>query len=259
VLKLRPSDVHVWCRKTSDLRVDASRAADQYLSTEERVRRDRLHSPADRRDFAIAHDLVRRTLSYYADIRPADWVFTANAYGKPSIDNSEAHLAAISFSLSHTTGCVGCGVTLGKALGIDIECGNRPLSVQEIADRHFSNVETAWLRRHPDETRGIAFTELWTLKEAFLKAVGVGLSGSLAAASFRFEEPGQILFEPPLGVEHAAWHFALFDLGSSFRLAIAVAGREEPQFAVREGTSSTAGLNLIRISGRARAAEVYLS
>jgi 4'-phosphopantetheinyl transferase len=80
---------------------------------------------------------------------------------------------------------------IGGTLGLDIERADRSLAVMEIANRHFSEKEAAWLRHCSDETRAVRFTELWTLKEAFLKATGVGLSGSLAIVSFRFEEPGR--------------------------------------------------------------------
>jgi 4'-phosphopantetheinyl transferase len=209
------------------------KAADRYLSIEERARRDRFYLAADRRDFTVAHDLLRRTLSFYGNASPADWRFTTNEYGKPSIDSGDSDLAAISFSISHTKGCVACGVTVGAPLGVDLELTDRPLSVNEIADRYFSPDEAAWLRRCSDGMRGGRFTELWTLKEAFLKATGVGLSGSLASVSFRFEEPGRIMFTLPPNIECAAWHFALFDLGSCTRLGVAVCGGWQPQFTVR--------------------------
>jgi 4'-phosphopantetheinyl transferase len=155
-------------------------------------------------------------------------------YGKPSIESEDRHLAAILFSLTHTKGCVACGVTLGEALGIDIERADRSLALMEIANQYFSEKEAAWLRHCSEATRRVRFAELWTLKEAFLKATGVGLSGSLATVSFRFEEPGRILFDPPCTSERSVWSFALFDLGSMLRLGVAVRNNKQPRFIVRE-------------------------
>ncbi len=245
---IRPSEVHLRYRKTACLTGGDTTAADRYLSIEERARRDRFQFAADRRDFTIAHDLLRRTLSFYGNVSPADWRFTANEYGKPSIDSGDPDLAAISFSVSHTKGCVACGVTLGEPLGVDLELTDRPLSVNEIADRYFSQEEAAWLRQYSDGMRRGRFTELWTLKEAFLKAIGVGLSGSLASASFRFEEPRRIMFTLPRNIECTAWHFALFDLGSCTRLGVAVCGRRQPQFTVREDGVATRRLGPLWIS-----------
>jgi len=234
VLTLGPSDVHLWFCRTQHLGDEAVAAASLSLSVEERSRRDRFHFAADRRDFAIAHDLLRRTLSRYTGVSPADWQFTKNKYGKPSIDSRDPHLAAISFSLSHTRGLVACGVTLAEALGVDVERADRSLSATQIAERYFSEQEAASLRRQSDEPRRVRFTELWTLKEAFWKAVGVGLSGSLASASFQVEERRTIRFDPPPGFEPAAWHFSLFDLDGNARLGVAVHDSKEPHFTLHE-------------------------
>src|SRR5208282_1858779 len=230
VVNLERALVEVWYRKTADLSAEVVSDADRYLSEEEIVRRDRLHFPADRRDFAIAHDLLRRTLSRYSDVSPANWRFRADNYGKPSIDNPQQDLAHLSFSLSHLNGCVGCGVTFGKLLGIDIESSDRVTLPLEIASRYFANHEWLRLREYSEDLRRIRFIELWTLKEAFLKAVGLGFSGALDGPAFRFEPPDVIVFDPPPGVDSAAWHFAVWDLGSNTRLAAAVAGSCRPRF-----------------------------
>ena len=99
---------------------------------------------------------------------------------------------------------------------------DQPQLVQEVADRYFSEKEAAWLRQCSDELRNIRFAELWTLKEAFLKAIGVGLSGSLADVSFRFDDHARIefsgssIYQTPQG-----WHFALFEPVYNMRLGIA--------------------------------------
>ena len=86
---LEEADLHIWYRSTAALGLDAMRLADQHLSIEERARRDRLRFETDRRDFTIAHDLLRRALSRYADVPPTDWKFATNDYGKLSIESSE--------------------------------------------------------------------------------------------------------------------------------------------------------------------------
>src|SRR5262249_14109583 len=161
--------------------------ADRYLSTEERIRRDQLRNEVDRRDFTIAHDLLRRALSKHGDVRPSDWRFDVNNYGKPSIESVDPQTRALSFSLSHTRGCVAFAITSNALLGIDVERIDRSQRAQEIADRFFSKEEATWLSRYSGDLRNIHFTELWTLKEAFIKAIGVGLSVSPSIISFQFE------------------------------------------------------------------------
>src|SRR5262249_16802022 len=148
---------------------DAVASLDKHLSLEERVRRDRFYFGPDRRDFTIAHDLLRRALSKHGDVRPSDWRFDVNNYGKPSIESLDPQTRALSFSLSHTRGCVACAITSNALLGIDVERIDRSQRVQEIADRFFSKEEATWLGRCSDDLRHIRFTELWTLKEAFIK------------------------------------------------------------------------------------------
>ena len=203
-------NVRILYRYTEGLDSAAVELAEQHLSIEERGRRDQLHFEADRRDFTIAHDLLRRALSQYADVRPKDWRFATNDYGKPFIKSADPQLRALSFSLSHTKGCVACAITSGTSIGVDVETIDRSQLIQRVADRFFSKRETSWLRRCSDDLRSARFIELWTLKEAFLKAIGVGLSGSLAQGSFHLDDHKRIEFSPPPTFEAREWYFALF-------------------------------------------------
>ncbi len=245
---LNESDVYIWYRSTTLLDSDAMKLADQHLSIEERARRDRLRFAADRRDFTIAHDLLRRALSRYADVRPSDWRFVTNEYGKPSIKSIDPEVQALSFSLSHTRGCVACAMTLSAPLGVDVERSDRSTRVEEIADRHFSVNEAAWLSQCSDELRNIRFTELWTLKEAFVKAMGVGLSGSLTDVSFRFDEHARIEFSGPSNLDPHEWHFAVFEPADNIRLGVAIRGVARPRFFMRQDEGDGATLAPVRVS-----------
>jgi 4'-phosphopantetheinyl transferase len=243
------ADVHVWYRHTTSLGAEALQAADRHLSLDEQARRDRFRFAADRRDFAVAHDLLRRKLSMYRDISPRMWQFVADRYGKPRIDNRDPHARTLTFSLAHTRGCVSCAIVSSAPVGIDVERVDRPLSFTELGDRLFSPDEAASLRRCSNGMRATRFVELWTLKEAFLKAVGVGLSGSLDSVSFRLDEPARIAAGGPAVVEDPEWHFALFEPHGDLRLAVAVRSVVPPAFYVREDGEEGAPLDAIRASG----------
>ena len=217
-------DVYILYRDTRSLDDAAVELAEQHLSTEERGRRDRLHFKDDRRDFVIAHDLLRRALSCHADVLPTDWRFATTDLGKPSIESTDPRLRALSFSLSHTRGCVACAITGSAPVGIDVESIGQSQLSQRVADRFFSEEESSWLRRCPDDLRGTRFTELWTLKEAFLKATGIGLGESLADFSFHLDDHNSIEFSAPFGFKAGEWHFGLFEPCSNVRLAAAVYG-----------------------------------
>jgi phosphopantetheinyl transferase len=240
-------DVHIWYRNTKGLDSTVAEMAERHLSIEERRRRDQLSLEADRRDFTIAHDLLRRALSRYSDVPPDKWRFATNDYGRPLIESTDPHLNAISFSLSHTRGFAACGITRGTPLGIDIEPIDQSQLSQLVADRFFSEKEASWLRQCPDESRSIRFTELWTLKEAFLKAMGVGLSGSLACGSFHLDDDNRVEFSAPPDFEMRGWHFALFEPVRNVRLGVAVCSAR-PRFLVRDDQVNGRKLTPIFIS-----------
>jgi len=244
-------NVCIWYRGTAALDGNAVRSADKHLSVEERARCDRLHFEADRRDFTIAHDLLRRALSKYADVQPIDWRFVTDNYGKPSIESVDPQVRALSFSLSHTRGCVACAIASGVPLGVDVQRTDQSRCIQEIADRHFSEKEAAWLRQCSDELRIIRFAELWALKEAFLKAIGVGLSGSLACVSFRFDEHACIEVSGPTTFESHRWHFALFEPVYNVRLGIATRNVVRPRFFMSQDGGDGRTLAPIRVSAPA--------
>jgi 4'-phosphopantetheinyl transferase len=248
VAALNESDVYIWYRSTTLLDNEAVKSAEQNLSIEERTQRDRLHFTADRRDFTIAHDLLRRSLSSCADMPPTDWRFASNDYGKPSVESIAPQLRALSFSLSHTRGLVACAIALNAPLGVDVERIDQSRHVQQIANRFFSEKEAAWLRQCSAELRNIHFVELWTLKEAFFKATGVGLSGSLTGVSFRFDENARIEFSGPSVIDTHEWHFALFEPVYNVRLGIVIRSIARPLFFMRQDGGAEHTLAPIRAS-----------
>lgn len=240
------SEVQIWYRGTAVLDYEAIKSAGQHLSVSERVRRDQLYFREDRRDYVIAHDLLRRALSRHAEISACDWQFVTNKCGKPSIVG--AHRSSLTFSLSHTREYVACAIASNAPIGVDIERTDRALRVHEIADLCFSEEEAASLRQYSGEMSKIQFAELWTLKEAFLKALGVGLLGSLASVSFRLKEPTHIEFAGPSIVDPHEWHFALFEPDDNVRLGVAIQGIARPQLFVRRDQGDGSALAPIRVS-----------
>ena len=226
-------DVYILYRDTRSLDDAAVELAEQHLSTEERGRRDRLHFKDDRRDYIIAHDLLRRALSRHVEVPPTYWRFATNDHGKPSIESTDPRLRALSFSLSHARGCVACATTGNAPVGIDVESIGKSQLAQRLADHFFSEKESSWLRQCPDDLRGTRFTELWTLKEAFLKAIGVGLGKSLADFSFHMDDHNCIEFSAPSGFKSGEWHFRVFEPFSNVRLAVAVCGNR-PRFLMQD-------------------------
>src|SRR5262249_28043071 len=125
--------------------------------------------------------------------------------------------------LTHTRGLVACAIARSTSIGIDAERFDRTAAA-DIGHAVFSTGEVAYLDHLETSEHLIRFYELWTLKEAFVKAVGVGLRLQLNQFSFDLEHPGLIVFHPPSGVHGDVWQFATFTPIRETRMAVAVAG-----------------------------------
>jgi len=177
-MPLAADEIHVWyCPCDGD---DAPRHlsdAQYVLSADEQHRRDRFHRTSDGDRFALAHVLLRLTLSRHADIDPADWRFETNDFDKPEIAPTIA-APPLRFNLTHTTGLIAVAVTLARDIGIDAESTKPPRAVDPLtlAERFFSIEEIAYIHGHAGAEQKAAFFKLWTLKESYIKARGQGLS-----------------------------------------------------------------------------------
>ena len=208
-MTLGSGEVHVWYRLTDSLDDSALAEARSILSSEERLRHDRFQFARDRRDYAAAHALLRTSLSRYTDVAAHAWMFEEDTHGKPRLSGPCGAGSALTFNLSHARGIVACAIAPGPAVGIDVERADPTVDCSTVVERYFTHAEIAQLDRCPPLDRATCFAALWTLKEAYIKATGRGLSESLV--SFGFDLSGdRIRFLPPVNVRAEAWQFALF-------------------------------------------------
>jgi 4'-phosphopantetheinyl transferase len=217
---LAPGEAQIWYRFTESLDEDAVRAEVAQLSPDERARCQRFVFRRDRRDFAAGHALLRRVLSMHDDVRADAWTFVADANGKPALAHG-AGAPPLAFNLSHTNGLVACAVTRDGEVGVDVECVERVTDSRDIAERYFSTAELAQLDACRGDERAARFIELWTLKEAYLKAIGSGLAQPLDTFAFSFDDAGGVRFSAQPDAGPAAWTFALFAPSPRHRLAVA--------------------------------------
>jgi 4'-phosphopantetheinyl transferase len=189
------------------------------LSVEEREKYRRFVFRKDRRDFAAAHALLRCALSTRKAVLPSSWTFTEAPRGKPMLSRDQMNCC---FNLSHTTGLVVCGLSETAEIGIDAESINRGMDFEEIASSNFSQSEVQALTKLPAEQRRTRFTELWTLKEAYLKATGAGLSDPLSDVAFEMKGDSSLRFAASAGTAIGSWQFLLFAPSESYRVAVAV-------------------------------------
>ena len=241
---LDPHEVHIWFRNTESATAATVEAARVTLSAGERLRADRFHFAEDCRDYTLAHDLLRRCLSTYRPVEPDAWDFQTDAAGKPSLRSDPT----LSFNLSHTRPLVACAIAAGTPVGIDVERTTRLVDAGELAERYFSPFEVASLARCAESAVRPRFLELWTLKEAFVKAVGVGLTMSLDSMSFALDDDHGIVFQPPPGYTASEWHFALFEPAACARMAVAIQAAVPPRFVAREAAAGGPALGAGELS-----------
>lgn len=228
-LTLAPDEVHVWHASPEQIAQPEQLAQyESLLSADERERQRRFVRPIDALHYLVAHALVRTSLSFYADVAPQDWRFEANHYGRPQVAGPAA-ARELQFNLSHTAGLVACGIAWRREIGVDVEDLNRAELSLNIADRYFSPQEAAELKSQPVERQPERFFEYWTLKEAYIKARGVGMSLPLdrftihlSAEPLNAGRPIAISFAPPLVDDAASWQFAQFCPTQRHVLAVAV-------------------------------------
>ena len=213
------------------------------LSPEERERHDRLMFAADRRDFAAAHALVRRRLSAAGGVPPGDWRFGAAPGGKPYVANAGA--PDLVCNLSHTRALVACAVARGPLdLGIDVENLDAGRNPSGIAERYFTPAERSWIAAAGEADRSIRFVELWTLKEAWLKATGAGVGAGLDAVSFGLDAGTGIEMQTREAAD-GDWSFVMVEPAPGYRLSVALrSSRAWPRFVIRDDAGERAATPL---------------
>lgn len=232
---LPPNEVHLWFVAFSDVAAEPLAHYGALLDAEEIERRGRFHFERDQRAYAVSHALLRTTLSHYAPVAAADWRFVAGPHGRPEIA-SPVEFTDLRFNLSHTRGAALVGVVRRHDVGVDLESIERANDGDALAERYFSPQEVGDLRALSDERRREAFFEYWTLKEAYVKARGLGLYLPLDRFSFSFDDRAiRIACEPELGDEPHRWRFVKWRPGPTFQAAAAVhvADSADLRFVVR--------------------------
>ncbi len=157
---------------------EAIARADSVLSPEERDRAHRFRVERARTEFILARAALRTLLGRYLNRPPESVAFAYGERGKPFLPDG-----ALQFNMSHSAGFAAYAFTSGCEVGIDIERIRPMRDLEAIAERFFAPAETRDVLQLEGKDRESAFFRCWTRKEAYIKAVGAGLS--LPLAGFR--------------------------------------------------------------------------
>jgi 4'-phosphopantetheinyl transferase len=219
MLSLQTDEVHIHV-----LRPGLCKASDEeILDHDEQQRAHLFKFPRDRDLYVSAHSFLRQVLSRYAPVAPGDWRFRLNPHGKPAIADPEH--CWLHFNLSHTHGMVACAVANNRQIGIDVEHGKRRIDVALLCQHVFSGIEAADVLSASNlEEQERRFFSYWTLKEAYIKAKGLGLSLPLQQFSITktAKQNWRLQYAPGFKDPGENWQFGAKCLGDSHYLAYCV-------------------------------------
>jgi 4'-phosphopantetheinyl transferase len=225
-----PSLIDVWSAAASaDRPGEVERCCEAWLTADERVRADRFRKDTTRNQHVVGRGMTRKLLGDRV-IDPERIELGFMPHGKPFVVAPPQ--AACPFNVAHTDGlvlfasCRSEQPRAGMTLGVDVERLSRRTDV-ELAQRYFAapEVQYVWDHRDPDARR-YAFLRVWTLKEAFIKAIGTGLTmplGDFAFEQIDSDRPRVRMLNPALETgEH--WQFIAFHPAEDYIGALAVSG-----------------------------------
>jgi 4'-phosphopantetheinyl transferase len=218
------------------LEVDRVGAADwprleALLDDSERERSLRFHFERDRFSYVAAHALGRGLLSAWAGGDPSAWRFAIGAHGKPEVVIPPG-TPCLRLNLSHTRGLAAAVLTEDHDIGIDVEWLDRKPASVDLAQRFFAPAECAQLAAVPPALANETFLSFWTLKESYIKAIGLGLSQPLESFAFTLD-PLSIAFEPGQDGDPACWLFQRFRPTSNHLMALALHHPQPQQVSVQ--------------------------
>lgn len=221
--ELGEDEVHVWRAYLSQTEA-ARRKLYAMLSEDERARAARFHFAADRESFVVGRGAQRDILGRYLGAEPAAIRFDYSRYGKPSL--AGPHHGALQFNVSNSHRVALYAVARSRRLGVDVELLNARHAGEEIAERFFSAAEVSSLRGLAPGARTAGFFNCWTRKEAYIKALGEGLSHPLHsfAVSLAPGSPAALLWADGDPSEPARWTFRELFPGPLYAAAVAVEG-----------------------------------
>jgi 4'-phosphopantetheinyl transferase len=199
--QLLDNEIHLWSINPQQITAQEQlKSIKSLLSQDELEKVQRYRLAKAQHNALITRAFVRSLLALYTGQKAQDIEFTITEHGKPELANSAL---PIRFNLSHNNELIICALCLNNDIGCDVESLYRKISVNNIAERYFSADEYQSLQTLPDCKRQIRFFEYWTLKEAFVKATGLGISQGLNTFSFRIGEAKQSTFNDNIVLQHA--------------------------------------------------------
>jgi 4'-phosphopantetheinyl transferase len=174
-LTISDYEVHIWIARLDDFEADLLPFVG-ILEKQERRQGTRFHFERDRKRFLTKRLILKKLLSLYLDTPPQFIRFGHNQHGKPHLLQPTRD-TSLQFSNSHSQGLAVYVFGRFRRLGVDLESLQLLPEVDTLLSRWFPHLDASILQNLATQEKHLAFYRLWTLKEAYLKALGKGLGG----------------------------------------------------------------------------------
>ena len=184
-LKLANDRVHIWRANLNLSEAEINRLV-TLLSADELARANKFRFLEHRSSFIASRGILRQLLSNYLDISPQELQFSYGDYGKPLLTKDKLNIP-LQFNVSHSQEYALFAFTLTHLIGVDLEYLREMKDATKIARRFFSSREFELIGSFGIQQQSRVFFKHWTAKEAYLKAIGVGLTGSLASVEIALD------------------------------------------------------------------------
>jgi 4'-phosphopantetheinyl transferase len=220
---LNPNEIQLWLVEDQSIMDPELLASYKSLLTrEDKKRYERLLFPQQKKQFLVSRALLRCVLADTLGLAPAELEFAKNDYGKPRLAMSDLP-DSLEFNLSHTNQLSVLALTRQGDIGVDVEHLKRKVDMLKLAQRYFSQQEVDDLKTTEPLELNQRFFELWTLKEAYIKACGMGLAISLKDFTFTFSDAQiRLSFSAERGDDPRLWQFWQYSFEQQFQLALAL-------------------------------------
>jgi 4'-phosphopantetheinyl transferase len=225
-LSLASDQVHVW-KAALDHPLETVESYRAILSSDERARADRFHFEKDRTAYTVARAALKKLLAGYLSAAPSTIEFEYSSHGKPYL-NPAVNLRRISFNVSHSHQLALLAFAIDRQVGVDVERIRPDFGTLEIAQRFFSKTEVDVLLAQAPDRQAECFFNCWTRKEAYIKAIGEGLSCPLDRfdVTLAVDEPARLLATRAEAQDASRWSMHNLDTGPGYKAAVIAEGTD---------------------------------
>jgi len=206
--KVKEGEIHLWHIPFDEKKIEL-----KLLSSREIAKGNAFKFPTHKHQFWLYRTMLRKVLSLYSNIPPEKICFSYSEFGKPSFENN----ASLQFNLSHSQNLGVIALTHSSPVGVDIEEMKTLEDFEEIVKQFFSKKEYADFQQIPVQEQLDPFYTLWTCKEAFVKALGEGLSYPLDQFSISWKKPPTVLEIQGSRQEASLWSIQSYITQSKMR------------------------------------------